>query len=100
MSNIDVPAKINIQKPATKTSMGWRDYPLCCVLKAEQREFGSLFVPIGRFFEDKHILGLDRGRRTHDPFDLRLRHTVGYLVVIVPSELRTGERVSIAGRSQ
>ena len=60
------------------------------VLKGEQREFGSLFIPIDRLFEDKHILSLCRGRRTHDPFDLRLRHAVGHVVVIVPSELRTG----------
>lgn len=70
------------------------------VLKGEQGEFGSLFITIGRFFENEHILGLGRCRRTHDPFHLRLRHTVGYLVIIVPSELRSGDRVSIAGRCQ
>jgi hypothetical protein len=66
------------------------------VLKGEKSEFGAFFVPIGRFFEDQHILGLDSRRRAHDPVDLRLRHAWGNLFVIGQGQLRTGEWVSIA----
>jgi hypothetical protein len=70
------------------------------VLKGKKCEFGAVFVPIGRFFEDQHVLGLDSRRRAHDPFDLRLRHAGGDLFVIGQGQLRAREWVSIAARRQ
>jgi hypothetical protein len=99
-----VPAKTSVFRNLLPTGLWRSEIPLFAVklvvFKGEQREFGSLFIAIGRFFEDQHILGICRSRRTHDPFDLRLRHTVSHLVVIIPSKLRPGEWVSIAGRCQ
>jgi hypothetical protein len=37
------------------------------VLKGEKCEFRTVFVAIGRLFEDQHVLCLDSGGRTHDP---------------------------------
>ena len=68
------------------------------VLKGEKCELGAVFVSIGRFFEDQHILVLDGGRWSHDPFNLCLRHAVGDLVIIGESQLRAGECVSVAAR--
>ena len=70
------------------------------VLKSEKCEFGAVFVTIGRFFEDQHILGLDSRRRTHDSLDLRFRHAGGDLFVIGQGQLRTSQYVSIAARRQ
>ena len=70
------------------------------VLKSEKCEFGAVFVTIGRFFEDQHILGLDSRRRTHDSLDLRFRHAGCDLFVIGRGELRTTQYVSIATRRQ
>jgi hypothetical protein len=70
------------------------------VLKSEKCEFGAVFVPIGRFFEDQHILGLDSRRRAHDSLDLRFRHAGGDLFVIGQGQLRTSQYVSIAARRQ
>ena len=70
------------------------------VLKSEKCEFGAVFVPIGRFFEDQHILGLDSRRRAHDSLDLRFRHAGGDLFVIGQAQLRTSQYVSIAARRQ
>ena len=52
------------------------------VLKGEKCEFGTVFVAIGRFFEDQHILCLDSGGRAHDPLHLRLRHAICDLVIV------------------
>jgi hypothetical protein len=59
------------------------------VFKGEKSEFRSIFIAIGRFFEDYHVLSLDAGRRTHNPLHLRLRHAIGDLVVIGQGQLRT-----------
>ena len=53
------------------------------ILKSEKRKLGTIFVAIGRFFENQHILNLAGSRRTHDSFNLRFRHAGGHLVIIV-----------------
>lgn len=60
------------------------------VFKSEECEFGALFVAIGRFFEDQHVLSLGCSGRTHDALYLCLSHAVGDLVVIGQGKLRAG----------
>jgi len=71
---------------------GWRrlwrgEIPLfgikLVIPKSEKRKLGTIFVAIGRFFENQHILNLAGSRRTHDSFNLRFRHAGGHLVIVV-----------------
>ena len=70
------------------------------ILKGEKRKLWTIFVAIGRFFENQHVLSLGGGGRTHDSLHLRLRHAVGDLVIIGQGQLRTGEHVAIAAWCQ
>ena len=100
----DVPAnKSALRKLLTKGL--WRsEIPLFgvefVILKGEKRKLRAIFVAIGRFFENQHILSLAGSGRAHDSFNLRFRHTGGHLVIIVYGQLGTGKRVSIAARRE
>jgi len=52
------------------------------VFENEESELRSVFISISRSFEDNHVLGFGTGRRPHDPFHLRLGHTVRDLIVV------------------
>ena len=67
------------------------------VFEGEESELRSLFIAISRPFEDNHVLGINPGRRPHDPFHLRLGHAVRDLIVVSSRQLRTGQRAIAAG---
>jgi hypothetical protein len=52
------------------------------VFEGEESELRSLFIAISRPFEDNHVLGINPGRRPHDPFHLRLGHPGRDLIVV------------------
>ena len=80
----DVQTKICILKSCCQKVYGVARFP-SLVLESEKRKLGTIFVAIGRFFENQHILNLAGSRRTHDPFNLRFRHAGRHLVIIAYS---------------
>lgn len=52
------------------------------ILEGKRGKLRTIFVAIGRFFENQHILNLAGSWRTHDPFNLRFGHASRHLVII------------------